>query len=119
MHRCDCTLDGCMQVSTFRIGEGINVTCERIGVIPSGLQVSVYRIGERLNVVCSRLEEGATPLHGITASVHRIGNGLNVTCGIVCTVEEDFTHEWFLVEEGYFVFSDGLKFKVIKNGISE
>jgi hypothetical protein len=108
-----------MQVSTFRIGEGMNVTCERIGVIPSGLQVCVYRAGEGLNVICSRLEEGVAHLDGITAVVHRIGRGLNVTCGIVCTVEEDFTHEWFLVEEGYFVFSDGLKFKVLKNGISE
>jgi hypothetical protein len=97
----------------------MNVTCERIGVIPSGLQVCVYRAGEGLNVICSRLEEGVAHLDGITAVVRRIGRGLNVTCGIVCTVEEDFTHEWFLVEEGYFVFSDGLKFKVLKNGISE
>jgi hypothetical protein len=94
MHRCNCNLEGCLQLSVNRIGEGINALLERIG-------------------------SGRSPTSGISTSITRIGGGLIVNCGIVCTTGKDFTHEWFLVEEGYFYFSDGLKFKVLKDGISE
>lgn len=43
--------------------------------------------------------------------------GLEGHCSVICTIAEDYTHELFLTSESeVFVFSDGLIFKVLKNG---
>ena len=89
MHGCSHSIDGCLQVSAFRIGEGINVTCGRIGIIPYGLQISAYRIGSGIFASCTRVDEDMTPSKGIIADAYRIGNGLKVTCGIVCGLNKD------------------------------
>lgn len=88
MHGCSHSIDGCLQVSAFRIGEGINVACGRIGITPNGLQTSAYRIGSGIFASCTRVDEDMTPSKGIIADAYRIGNGLKVTCGILCGVNK-------------------------------
>lgn len=118
MYGCDHSIDGCLQVSAFRIGEGINVYCERIGITPNGLQTSAYRIGSGIFAYCTRVDKDMIPSKGIIADAYRIGNGLKVTCGIVCGVgvADD---NYLLVKEGLFILSDGRKFKLREDELSK
>ena len=72
----------------------LNVTCQRIG---NDLEVSCQRLGKGLMLVASR-----------------IGNGLKVSCGVVCSTGSR-KPSYFLVTEGYFILSDGKKFR-LRNG---
>lgn len=72
----------------------LSVACRKIG---DDLDVSCQRDGEELAVVASR-----------------IGNGLDVSCGIVCSTGTR-KPSYFLVTEGYFILSDGKKFR-LRNG---
>lgn len=118
MYGCNHSIDGCLQVSASRFGDGISVICERIGIDVHGLHASAYRIGDGIFASCSRVDDDMMPTKGIAADANRIGNGLNVTCGIVCGigVADD---NYFLVTEGLFILSDGRKFKLREDELSE
>ena len=60
---------------------------------------------------CRAISPRPNILNGIT----RI-NGLEGYCSVVCTIAENDTHELFLTSDGeFFVLSDGLIFKVLKD----
>jgi hypothetical protein len=54
---------------------------------------------------------------GVSVISHSVSKDFAVTCGLVCSVETDLVHEWFLVEGDFLIFSDGLKFRVKRDGV--
>ena len=49
MHGCNHSI-GCLSVSAFRVGDGIDASASRVG---DGLELSAFRIGKGLNVSCN------------------------------------------------------------------
>lgn len=65
-----------------------------------------------VSVLCKRVTEP------FSASCMWLNDGfVSVSCGIVCSVYIAPYYELFLVDDDFFVFCDGLKLKVKKDGI--
>lgn len=63
--------------------------------------------------------DGYDTYFGVSVNSHKVSEGVSVTCGLVCSTGNGLSYEWFLVEGDFFVFSDGFKFMVKKDGVSE
>lgn len=63
--------------------------------------------------------DGYDTYFGVSVNSHKVSEGVSVTCGLVCSTGTGLSYEWFLVEGDFFVFSDGFKFMVKKDGVSE